>query len=171
MTGAFDAAMLALRLGLGIVFLAHGVKHARGRQKTSNWFGSIGFRYTSFQWFMSTATEIAVGVMLILGLLTSLAAAGLIGIVVVAYWTVHRTAGFFITAFMKPDVDVEGWEYVFVLALAAAVLAVAGPGSISLDDALGIADNLDGLVGLAIALGGVAMGVGELVLFWRPSEG
>ncbi len=164
MTTAFDMAMLVLRVVLGIVFLAHGVKHARGREKTSNWFGSIGFKQPQLQWLASTATEIGVGVLLILGLLTSFAAAGVIGIMVVAFWTVHRTVGFFVTT--RPT---EGWEYVFVLAFVAFALAIAGPGSISIDDALGIADDLDGWVGLIIALGGELAAAAQIALFWRPS--
>ena len=167
---AFDVGMLVLRFGLGAVFLAHGIKHARGREKTSRWFGSIGFRSPDFQWFMSTATEIGVGVLLILGFLTSLAAAGLIGTMFVAYWTVHRPAGFFITAFMKEGIDVEGWEYVFTLGLAALALAIAGPGELSIDDGIGLAQNLDGWVGFALAAGGVAVALGQLATFWRPAE-
>ena len=59
-----DIALLILRVALGLVFVAHGVKHARGREKTSNWFGSIGFRQPQMQWFASSATEIGVGVLL-----------------------------------------------------------------------------------------------------------
>lgn len=165
----FDTGMLVLRLGLGAVFLAHGVKHAMGREKTSRWFGSIGFKSPDFQWFMSTATELGVGLLLILGLLTSLAAAGLIGTMAVAFWTVHRPAGFFITAFMQEGVEVEGWEYVFTLSFAALALAIAGPGDISLDAALDIADDLDGWIGLLLALGGVAASAGQVATFWRPS--
>jgi len=51
-----DLSQLLLRLALGAVMLAHGVKHARGRTKTGNWFGSIGFRSPDLQWFASTAT-------------------------------------------------------------------------------------------------------------------
>ncbi|NND03486.1 MAG: DoxX family protein [Acidimicrobiia bacterium] len=160
-----DAAMLVLRLGLGIVFLAHGIKHVRGKEKTSNWFASIGFRYPVFNWFMSSATEIAVGVLLILGLGTSLGVAALVGVMFVAFWTVHRTVGFWVTA--RPD---EGYEYVFMLTVAALALAVAGPGEISLDHALGIADDLDGWVGAAFAAGGAVMAIGELAVFWRPTE-
>ena len=115
--------LLVLRISLGAVFLAHGVKHLRGREKTTGWFGWLGFKAPGFQWFASTATEIAVGVLLIAGLLTGVAAAGVVGIMVVAFWTVHRVAGFFITSFMKEGVEVEGWEYVFTLAFTAAALA------------------------------------------------
>ena len=101
-----DVGLLALRLILGIVFLAHGIKHAQSREKTTKWFASIGFRYAPFQWFMSTATEIGVGVLMVAGLLTGFAAAGIIGIMFLAFWTVHRAAGFFITSFMKEGIEV-----------------------------------------------------------------
>lgn len=166
----FDTGLLILRLGLGLVFLAHGVKHAMGREKTTAWFASIGFKNAPFQWFMSTATELVVGVLLILGLLTTFAAAGLIGVMAVAYWTVHRPAGFWITAFMKEGIDVEGWEYVFTLSFAALALAVTGPGDISLDSALGIHETLDAWIGLVIALGGILASAGMVVTFWRDPE-
>ena len=133
-----NAALFIIRGALGIVFLAHGIKHARGRDKTSAWFASLGFRRPQFQWFASTATEVAVGGLLIAGLFTGLAAAGVIGVMAVAFWTVHRPAGFFITAFMKDGIDVEGYEYVAVLALAALALAIGGPGEWSIDWAIEI---------------------------------
>jgi len=170
MTEAIDAALLVIRATTGIVFLAHGVKHALGRVKTTNWFSSLGFRAPGFQWFMSTATELGVGVLLIFGFFTALAAAGLIGIMFVAYWTNHRPAGFFITAFMKQGVDVEGWEYVWVLAMIGLALAVGGPGGISVDDAVGIADQLDGWVGLGVATVGLVLGAGLVAMFWRPGQ-
>ncbi len=173
MPNAVSAALLILRIGLGGVFLAHGVKHALGREKTSRWFGSIGFRAPQLQWLASTATEIGVGVLLIAGLGTGLAAAGVIGIMFVAFWTVHRPAGFFITAFMKPGVDVEGYEYVAMLAVTALALAVAGPGEASLDwmieiSGVKLAEYLDGRAGGLLALGGLAAGAAQLAAFWRP---
>ena len=48
-------------------------------------------------------------------------------------------------------------------------IAMLGPGEWSLDDAIGIADDLDGWVGLLIAgVGGVVAGVGQLAIFYRP---
>ena len=159
----FDVAALGLRLVLGVVMVAHGIKHARGREKTSRWFGSIGFKSPQLQWFASTATEIGVGVMLIIGLGTSLAVAGLIGIVTVAFVSVHRSVGFWITA--RPD---EGYEYVLTLGAAAVVLAMIGPGSASLDAALDVDVILDGWYGLAAAGAGVAAAMAQLATFFRP---
>ena len=163
--GPLDASMLILRTGLGAVFIAHGVKHARGREKTTKWFATMGFLSPGMQWFASTSTELAVGVLLMAGLLTSLAAAGVMGIMFVAFWTVHRPVGFWVTA--RPD---EGWEYVFTLSVAAVAVAIAGPGEVSVDHALDIADNLDGWVGAAIAAGGLAIAVVQLATFFRPNR-
>ena len=63
----------------------------------------------------------------------------------------------------------SGWEYNFILAVAAVGFAMLGPGEWSLDDAFGIADDMDQWTGLVIAgAGGVAAGIGQLALFYRP---
>lgn len=175
MPDTMSAALLVLRIGLGVVFLAHGVKHALGRKKTTAWFKWLGFKSPGFQWFASTATEISVGVLLLAGLLTGFASAGVIGIMFVAFWTVHRSAGFFITAFMKEGIDVEGYEYVLFLAIAAAALAVGGPGAWSVDAQVtigdsSVADLLDGRVGAVLAAGGVLVAAVQLATFWRPTK-
>jgi len=167
---AFNLAMLILRMGLGIVFLAHGIKHARGREKTTNWFAWLGFKQAPLQWLLSTATEIGVGLLLIIGLLTGPAAAGAVGIMAVAFWTVHRPAGFFITAFMKKGIDVEGWEYVFTLAFTASALAIAGPGEWSLDNVLEIDHALDAWWGVVFVAGSLVISALQLATFWRPNQ-
>jgi putative oxidoreductase len=56
-----------------------------------------------------------------------------------------------------------------VLAVVAITIAMLGPGQISVDDALGIADDLDGYVGLAISAGGgIAAAALLLAVFFRP---
>lgn len=165
MTESFDWAVALLRLVAGGVILAHGVKHARGRVKTANWFGSIGFRQPDLQWFASTATEIGVGVLLIIGLVTPLAAVGLVAVMAVAFWTVHRSAGFWVTA--RPD---EGWEYVLVLGAVGAAIAIGGPGELSIDAALGIEDLANGWAGVLLVLGGLAAAGVQLATFFRPNE-
>jgi putative oxidoreductase len=65
----------------------------------------------------------------------------------------------------------EGWEYVFVLAAMSLVAAMLGPGSWSVDHAMGIAGDLDGMPGLWIALlVGVGGGVAQMLTFYRPSS-
>jgi putative oxidoreductase len=157
--------LLVLRVAVGLVLLAHGIKHVRGRDKTTAWFASIGFRQPALQWFAVSATEIGVGILLVAGGLTSLAAAGAIAMMTVAFMSVHRYAGFWITA--RPD---EGWEYVFTIAASALALAIAGPGSISVDDQLDLATKLDGWVGLGLAALGVLAAFGQLAVFYRPGD-
>ncbi len=175
MSDTINAALLIVRIGVGIVFLAHGIKHARGRAKTSKWFASIGFKSADLQWLASTATEIGVGVLLIVGLLTGFAAAGVIGIMFVAYWTVHRSAGFFITSFMKEGVDVEGYEYVAVLGMLGLALAIAGPGEFSLDHVIELSDvtlaeYFDGRIGALLSVGAIGVSALLLATFWRPAD-
>lgn len=170
-----NAALLILRVGLGGVFLAHGIKHAQGRAKTTAWFASLGFNKAGMQWAASTLTEIGVGTLLILGLLTGPAAAGVVAIMTVAFWTVHRKAGFFITAFMRPGIEVEGYEYVATLSLMAAVVAIAGPGEWALDwmiklNDVTVAELLDGRIGMLLTIAGIAAAASQLKLFWRPAR-
>jgi putative oxidoreductase len=80
----------------------------------------------------------------------------------VAFWSIHRFAGFFV--FHRPD---EGWEYVATLSVVATALAIAGPGRFSVDRALGLAENLDGWVGLAVIGAGLLAAAGQLATFWR----
>lgn len=168
MMEAIDWALLLLRLGVGGVFLAHGIKHLGSREKTTNWFNSLGFKSPAFQWFAMTATEIGAGLLLIVGLGTGLAAAAVIGTMLVAFLTVHRQAGFFITAFMKEGIDVEGYEYVLTLGVMAAVIAIAGPGAASLDAVVGMAEAMDSGIGALLIVGGALFGVAQVAAFWRP---
>ncbi len=57
-----------------------------------------------------------------LGLLTALAAAGMIGVMIVAIVVEHWKVGFFI---FKPN---QGWEYCASIAVTAFVIAMVGPG-------------------------------------------
>jgi len=160
-----NAGLLLLRLALGVVFLAHGFKHYRNRTGTMRWIEGMGFSNPTLQWLFMSFAEIGVGLSLASGLLTSVGAAGLIALLTVAFWTVHRHAGFWILA--RPD---EGWEYVFVLSASVVSLALLGPGEWSIDHAIGIADNLDAWVGLALAAAGVIAAAAQLAVFYRQPE-
>jgi putative oxidoreductase len=159
---AFNTAMAVLRFAIGVVFLAHGLKHLRNRQKTMDWAASIGLKSPTLQWTFMTFAEIGIGIGFLAGFLTAFAASGLVAMMLGAFWTVHRFAGFWITA--RPD---EGYEYVFVLVAAALAVALLGPGEWSVDHALEIATDFDGATGAAIVGGGFLAGVAQLVLFYR----
>lgn len=165
---AIDLALLILRCGIGAVMLAHGINHIVGGGRipgVAKWFASLGMRRPLLQAWLASLTEVAAGVSLVLGILTPLGAAGVVGTMAVAWIINHRTNGFFI---FRPG---EGWEYVMTLLLCGVALGTLGAGEWSFDEAMGVREELLGWPGLAIALGGG--GGGALVLlsvFWRPES-
>ena len=159
-----DLAALLLRAILGVVMLAHGWNHVFGGGRlpgVERWFASLGFRRARLQARLASYGELLFGGLLVLGLLTPLAAAGVFGTMAVAFVANHRPNGFFI--FRKG----EGYEYVLTLAVVAAALGAAGPGRWSLDEVIGF--EADGLAGLAVVAGAGGLGA-ALVLgsSWRP---
>lgn len=162
---AVNVALLVLRVVLGIVFLAHGVNHIWGGGRiagTARWFESLGMRPGIVHAWLASATEVASGALLVVGLLTPLAGAGVVGTMVVAWVTNHRRNGFFV---FRPG---EGYEYVMVLTGLGIVVATLGAGELSLDHALGVLER-PSWAGLLIALmAGAGGAVALLVACWRP---
>lgn len=161
-----DFALLLLRVWAGVVMLAHGVNHARSLEGTAKWFEKVGFRSPKLNAMLSAGAEIAIGLGLIVGLLTSVAAAGLVATMLVAFWSIHRFVGFFV--FKRPT---EGYEFVVTLAVVAIAIAILGPGSVSIDSAIGLADDLDGMTGALFAGLGLLAGAGQLAALWRRPAG
>lgn len=161
---ALDLALLVFRLALGGVLLAHGINHLKGGGKiegTGRWFASMGMRPGIVHAWLATLAELGAGVSLVLGLVVPFGAAGLLGVMVVAFVIHHRKNGFFI---FRPG---EGYEYVMVLAACAPVVAGTGGGEWSFDAALDLA--LTGSTGLAICLlGGLGGAALTLAAGWRP---
>ena len=161
-----DLASLLLRVIVGVTLVAHGYNHVwggGGLPGTARWFESIGIRPGRLHAALASGFELAGGVMLILGLLTPLAAATAVGTMAVALVANHWRNGFFI---FRPG---EGYEYVLMLVIVACAIGALGGGQVSLDRALGLADDLEGWAGLAVAVG---LGGGGTVLLlvtcWRP---
>jgi len=163
---AIDFALLLLRCGAGAVMLAHGINHIRPNiDGTASWFGSMGMQPAKLHAWLASVTEIGAGVVLILGLFTPFGAAGVVGVMFVAWAINHRGNGFFI---FRPG---EGWEYVMTLGIVGVAIGALGPGTWSLDDAFGLADDLTGTSGLLIAtIGGIGGGAALLAAFWRPAR-
>lgn len=160
----YNAAMLLLRVAFGLTMAAHGyAKVFKGGKLagTAGWFDSIGMKPGAMHARLAAGTEILAGLGLALGLLTTFSSMGFVGLMLVAGYVVHRDNGFFIVG--------EGWEYTFILAVAAVGIAMLGPGEWSIDEAIGIATDLDGWTGLLIAgVGGLVAGAAQLAVFYRP---
>ncbi len=159
---AETGALLLIRVIVGITMIAHGYNHWRGGgriQGTARWFGGLGLTHPTLQAWMSVVTEIGAGALLILGLLTPLACAATISIMLVAGLLAHRKNGFFVFK--------EGYEYVLLIAAVCLALALLGPGDLSLDEAADI--TITGWTAGTIALGvGIVATAGLLATFWRP---
>ncbi|MDH3300302.1 MAG: DoxX family protein [Acidimicrobiia bacterium] len=162
-TDAQNLALLLLRVSLGLMMASHGYAKvfSGGRLAgTAGWFDSIGMKPGKLHAPLAAGSEIGSGLLMALGLLHSFAAMAMVGVMVVAGWTVHRHNGFFIIS--------EGWEYVFIVAVTATALAILGPGEWSIDEAISLADDLDGFTGLVLALVGVVAGIAQVAVFFRP---
>ena len=164
--GALNLALFALRAVVGVVMVAHGLNHIFGGGKiegTGRWFDSLGMRPGWLHAWVASLTEVGAGALLLLGLATPLAGAGVIGVMVVAWITNHLRNGFFI---FRPG---EGYEYVLVLTVLGAVIATLGPGHWSIDVGAGLwqPSPLTGLlISVILGVGGAAV---LLAAFWRPA--
>jgi len=158
---AAGAALLFVRLAVGLTVAAHGIPKLKNLAGTAGWFDSIGMQPGALHARVAGVGELLTGVFLAAGLLSPFASLGVVALMTVAGWTSHRDKGFFIIR--------DGWEYNFVLAVIAVTIATLGPGGASLDAALSVDDDLDGWIGGAIALaGGIVAAVTFLAAFYRP---
>ncbi|MBF6236803.1 DoxX family protein [Nocardia otitidiscaviarum] len=162
---SFDIAVLGLRVGLGAVLIAHGCHKLflGGRLAgTAAWFESLGMAPGPLHARAAATTEIGAGLALAAGFLTAPAAAAFVALMLVAVVTVHRRNGFYVMD--------SGWEYNFLIALAAVAVATLGAGRASAEQLLFGHPVLTGWTGLALALaGGLAAGTAQLLLFYRPT--
>ena len=157
--------VLILRVVTGLTIAAHGWNKYFGGGKipgTARWFDSMGMRPNGkVHAYLAATTELGAGILLALGFLTPLAAAGIVGLMIVAGWTTHRENGFFIVK--------SGWEYNLILATVAVAVATIGPGRYSVDYELDLEQAFDPNVGLGVSVGlGLLAGVGLLLAFYRP---
>lgn len=159
-----DLALLVLRVVFGVFLACHGINKVKGGLAgTARWFGGIGMKWPIWQARMAAGTEIGAGFLFALGLLTSLAAAAIIGVMLVAIWSVHWKVGFFV---FRPD---QGWEYCGSIAVAAFAVAMAGPGRWSLDHALDIVPSgwTGALIAGVVGIGSAAL---QLSTSYRPKK-
>lgn len=126
-----DFALLFARIGLGVVFVAHGWQKffQHGLDATAAQFAGFGVPQPEVTAAIIAGIELIAGAALVLGLLTPLAGVLLAIDMVGAFYFVHATAG--------PFVNQGGWELVVALCAGVVLLATVGAGRYSLDHVLG----------------------------------
>lgn len=162
-----DVAALLLRVIVGITLFAHGFQHVwRGGRLagTGRWFESIGLRPGRVHAPLAPFSELVGGAMLVLGLLTPLAAAVGVGTMLVALVANHLKNGFFI---FRPG---DGYEYVLMIIMVSVAIGALGGREWSVDRALGIDDELRDGVGVLLALLGAVGAAILLAVSWRPGR-
>jgi putative oxidoreductase len=145
-----DVGFLILRVVVGALFAAHGAQKlfgwfgGYGIDGTAGFMGSLRYRNPRMAAIAAGTFEIGAGLFLVAGLLTPLAAAAVIGVMINAIVSVKWSQGLF-----------AGYELDLLYATSAAALAFTGAGRYSVDSALGwqLAGTTWGLI--ALGLGGV----------------
>ncbi|MCK8672722.1 DoxX family protein [Rhodococcus sp. HM1] len=122
-----DIAILLARLGIGVIFLVHGLQKliVNGYSGTKAGFESMEVPAPPVSAFIATWVEILGGVSLILGLLVPVFGVLLFLDMLGAYLFVHMGNGVY--------VNDGGWELVGALGLGSLLLAAVGAGAYSLD--------------------------------------
>lgn len=117
-------ALAALRLGLGLIFLAHGWPKLKNLHSTAKNFNSMGFKPGIFWGSVVAVIEFCGGIFVLLGLFTQLAAFFLAIIMLVAMvWRIKN----------KQALS-GGYEFDLILFLAAIILWTNGAGAFSLEN-------------------------------------
>ncbi|MCT1712021.1 DoxX family protein [Dietzia cinnamea] len=126
-----DAAILLARVGIGVVFVAHGWQKffTLGLARVGEQFAGYGIPQPEVTAAIVAGVELVAGAALVTGLLTPLAGI-LLGVDMAgALYFVHATHGPFITQ--------NGWELVVALGVGALLIAAVGAGRFSIDRVLG----------------------------------
>jgi putative oxidoreductase len=126
--------LLLIRIVIGLTFAAHGSQKlfgwfgGGGIAGTAGFFDTIGIKPSKLFAVLAGLGEFGSGLLFALGLLTPLAAVGIVGIMIVAIATVTGKNGYWATA--------GGTEYSYALIAVAIGVALVGPGTYALDTLL-----------------------------------
>ncbi|MFL6542516.1 MAG: DoxX family protein [Chthoniobacterales bacterium] len=128
----FDAALLILRVFLGVCFVVHGlgklgIVGPGNMQGFAGWLKSLGLPFAEAQARLAMLSEIVGGSMIACGLLTRVAALIVFVTMTVAATIGHKGGGYLVTN------NPPGNEYAINLAMLMIVLVLLGPGVYSLD--------------------------------------
>lgn len=129
-----ELAPLAARLIVGVIMAAHGLqKLVTGPGNFGKFLAQLGVPLPTLMGYVVTLVELGGGILLIIGLLSRLAALLLTIDLVVAILLVKTQVGF-----LSPQGGGAGAELDLALIAGLLVILFAGPGKLSLDHALGL---------------------------------
>jgi putative oxidoreductase len=113
------------RLTLGVVFVGTGWGKLHGLDKVTQFFSELGIPASGFSAVLASSAELICGALLLVGLLSRLAAIPLIMVMAVAILTakIDNLHG------ISDLLGFEEWTYIVLLLW----IAVAGPGRLSVD--------------------------------------
>ena len=157
---AADLGMLIGRVVFGALFAAHGSQklfgwfRGDGLQRTGDSFESLGFHPGRTFAAAAGVTELASGLLIMLGFLGPVGPTLLLSVTTAAIVTVHWGNGLLATS--------NGSELPLLYATAAIGLALSGPGALSLDALLGISAPWSGNLTWAVLALGVLGGLANV---------
>ncbi|WJG09161.1 DoxX family protein [Aliiglaciecola sp. LCG003] len=122
---------LALRVPVGIIFIAHGAQKlfgafgGYGLEGTGQWMASIGMQPGYLMALLAGSGEFFGGLFILLGLLTRPSSVVLAITMLVAIFSVHFQHGLFMSN--------NGYEYALALLAASVSLVFSGSGTLAFD--------------------------------------
>lgn len=126
-----DLALLIARVGIGVIFVAHGWQKffTNGIAKTQAGFDAMGAPMPDVSAIAAATVELVGGFALIAGIATPIAGILLFLDMVGAFFIVHMDKGIFVSE--------GGYELVLALGVASLLIAAIGAGRLSIDALLG----------------------------------
>lgn len=157
LVSAADCGLLLLRLTFGLLMAGHGAQKlfglfgGHGLTATGQFFANLGYRPGKVFAVIGGCSEFLGGLGLALGLLTPLAAAALIGVMINAMVTVTGANGLWASE--------QGVEYNVCIAVVALAVAAIGPGRLAVDRFFRWGSGGWPEAAVALVLGGVAAAI------------
>jgi putative oxidoreductase len=164
--GTQDLGLLLLRTAVGAILVAHGLQKtfgvwgSQGLDSFKHFLSDMGYQHADVLTYVAAGTEVAAGVLMVLGLFTPLAAAAALAYLINALTADiaarHEAGhiGFFLS---------NGIEYEILLTVALVAIILVGPGRYGFDAGRGWARR-PFLGSLAALLLGIGVGVGTWIL-------